>query len=239
MARRNYSAELLKALENGQKIVCSMAPYEGDGMVYNPRRLRDPRPWTFAENSGAPYHGMFRYSGRECHAVHPLTGQYFSYTVGEATVHARVTHIEPATATAQVRADHWAKSVEIGTDRLFDTDMLNALTDAERFFYDNAGTGYDPATEIPFIGRVRGARALVKAEAERIASGMWIEWERDDMPYADDVHDPDEYGYVAMLCRVNPDTGRKEIVDALGSIDAESDDPYRRVVEAELASNNL
>lgn len=71
MARRNYSAELLAAQENGQKIVCSMAPYEGDEVAYAPRRLRDPRPWTFTETASAAYHGMFRYTGRECHAVDP------------------------------------------------------------------------------------------------------------------------------------------------------------------------
>lgn len=237
MARRNYSAELLAAQKNGQKIVCSVAPYDGVPVVYSPNRLRDPRPWRFEENAGAQYHGTFRYSGRQCRAVHPLTGQYFDHVPngGYGTpVRVKVRHLNPTTSTAEVRADHWAKSVGIGTDRLFDAEMLNALSIAERFFYDHAGFSYNPATEIPFIGQVGTARALAKAETERIASGAWVEWARDDMPFDDDVHDPDEYGYVALLYRVNPETGRKEIVNSLGSIDAEPGDPYRRVIEAEL-----
>jgi len=242
MARRNYSAELLTAQKNGQKIVCSMEPYAGVPMVYSPNRLRDPRPWRFEENAGAQYHGMFRYSGRECHAVHPLTGQYFSYTVtGESgaddlTFRVKITHIDPDTATAQVRADHWRKSVEIGTDRLFDAEMLNALSTAERFFYDHAGTGYNPATEIPFIGRVSTARKLARAETERKNAGAWVDWETDDLPFNDDVHGPDEYGYIAVLRQYDPELGRSVILSAQGSIDAESGDPYRRVVEAELFS---
>lgn len=67
MARRNYSKELHDAEKNGAQIVCSVAPYEGTQVHYQPRRPRDPKPWTFTEN-GRSYRGQFRYSGRECHA---------------------------------------------------------------------------------------------------------------------------------------------------------------------------
>lgn len=61
--KRNFTAELKKAQEQGAKIVCSMAPYEGEEMVYQPRKQGDPSPWV--RKSGST---LFRYSGRECHA---------------------------------------------------------------------------------------------------------------------------------------------------------------------------
>lgn len=71
MARRNYTQELRDAEAQGAVIVCSMHPYDGMPMAYAPRRLRDPLPWVPADQytrSGS-YDGMWRYSGRECHAV--------------------------------------------------------------------------------------------------------------------------------------------------------------------------
>lgn len=65
---RNYTQELLTAQKRGAVIVCSAAPYEGTQVHYAPRRSRDPQPWTFLEN-GSSYDGMFRYSGRFCHAT--------------------------------------------------------------------------------------------------------------------------------------------------------------------------
>ena len=82
MARRNYSQELLKAQEDGRKVVCSVAPYEGLEMAYAPRRPRDPLPWVPADQytrSGS-YSGMYRYSGRQCHDVHPYLGEYVWYS---------------------------------------------------------------------------------------------------------------------------------------------------------------
>jgi hypothetical protein len=63
--KRNFTAELKKAQEQGAKIVCSMAPYEGYEMVYEPRKTGDPSPWKLKAGSD------FRYSGRECHADWP------------------------------------------------------------------------------------------------------------------------------------------------------------------------
>lgn len=65
---RNYTQELLTAQKRGAVIVCSAMPYEGTQVHYAPRRSRDPQPWTFLENSPS-YDGMFRYSGRFCHAT--------------------------------------------------------------------------------------------------------------------------------------------------------------------------
>jgi hypothetical protein len=55
------TATLLQARQEGAVIVCSLAPYEGRPVEYRPRHRRDAQPWVL---------GAFRYSGRECHAVH-------------------------------------------------------------------------------------------------------------------------------------------------------------------------
>lgn len=60
---RNFTQELLKAQSAGQRIVCSVAPYEGQAVEHKPRHRRDPLAWVLASQ-----HDL-RYSGRECHAV--------------------------------------------------------------------------------------------------------------------------------------------------------------------------
>lgn len=60
---RNFTRELLKAQHEGARIVCSVAPYEGHAVNYAPRTTRDPQPWVLTGSQG-----LFRYSGRECHA---------------------------------------------------------------------------------------------------------------------------------------------------------------------------
>lgn len=67
--KRNYTAELLSEQKRGKTIVCSVAPYDGMPMAYAPRTRRDPRPWAPADVAHSAYNGMYRYTGRECHAV--------------------------------------------------------------------------------------------------------------------------------------------------------------------------
>lgn len=63
MSKRNYTRELRRAQEQGAKIVCSVAPYEGTEVEYDTGFARShPQPWL------VPGTGI-RYSGRECHAV--------------------------------------------------------------------------------------------------------------------------------------------------------------------------
>lgn len=104
------------------------------------------------------------------------------------------------------------------------------------FFYENAGFSYDPECETADQGRMRCARALAFAEERRKLAGAWVTWESDPEPFDDDVHGPDEYGYIAALWQYDADGDRPVILASLGAIDAEPGHPYRRVVEAELAS---
>jgi hypothetical protein len=66
---RNATSRLRRAMESGQVIVCSMAPYEGEPMKYLPRHTRDPRPWVLVGQAHA--RDPFRYSGLECHVHTP------------------------------------------------------------------------------------------------------------------------------------------------------------------------
>lgn len=109
------------------------------------------------------------------------------------------------------------------------------MSEAVRFFYDNAGFCYHPGTETAEHGHLRCAEALAAAEARRKTEAAWVTWEDDDEPFDDDVHGPDEYGYVAVLWRYDPETDEPVVLASLGAVDAGPGHPYRRVVEAELA----
>ncbi|MEU7186460.1 hypothetical protein [Streptomyces sp. NPDC045369] len=62
---RNFTAELRQAEREGARIVCSVAPCNGQDVEYAPQHRGDRRPWRIV---GDPDH-PFRYSSRECHAV--------------------------------------------------------------------------------------------------------------------------------------------------------------------------
>lgn len=70
MSKRNYTRELRRAQEQGATIVCSVAPYHGHAVVYDPTVKGDPKPWRLDGLAGdGP---DFRYSGRECQATWTL-----------------------------------------------------------------------------------------------------------------------------------------------------------------------
>lgn len=104
---------------------------------------------------------------------------------------------------------------------------------AEDFFYEWAGWGYDPKKETADQGRRRGAKLLAKAE--RIASdlGWKTEWEEDQEPWEGEGDPPNEV-LNAVLYDEN-----YEVVGSLSSIgmsgNQAEDRRYGRVVEAELA----
>ena len=116
------------------------------------------------------------------------------------------------------------------------------MNQAERFFYNHAGFSYDPKTETSEQGKVRCAKEL--AETERVAKNLswYCEWTNDwgvgshkeyfgaDSAYAD--REPE----TCESCRLLDESG--EYLQSLGCID-DADANYRRVIEAELASEAL
>lgn len=110
------------------------------------------------------------------------------------------------------------------------------MDDAVKFFYDNAGWSHDPVRETSDQGRIRCAEALARAEQRRKNEGAWVAWERDDFPFGDDIHESHECGYIATVWQYDAETDAPVCLASLSAVDAEAGDDYRRVVEAELAS---
>jgi len=110
------------------------------------------------------------------------------------------------------------------------------------FFFARAGYSYDPKTETPEGGRLRCARQLAAAERERLERGWYVTWERDDDPHGwrgSCIGEPEEARDGAVvLCGVLRDEGGG-VLGCLGGVLVSSEtgtnDPYLRVVEAELA----
>lgn len=111
----------------------------------------------------------------------------------------------------------------------------------QQFFYDNAGYSYDPKIETPEHGRYRCAVALADAETLATAHGYSFEWSIDPDVDSSDF-DGENEPYAQWLCTMYNDAG--DIVANLGGIDFGPDgepwgNAYRRVVEAELALENV
>lgn len=125
-----------------------------------------------------------------------------------------------------------------------------------QFFLRHAGYSYDPQTQTPMQGRVRNTRNLAAAERKARDAGLWFKWEVDpDSTSADfgDNLDNGELGapwqlWQCCACSPNESPGRfsnlSTVLASLGGIDFGRDgepwgNPYRRVVEAELALEAL
>jgi hypothetical protein len=126
------------------------------------------------------------------------------------------------------------------------TNATITLTDAEQFFYDHAGYSHDPATETSEHGHARCAMDLAAAEQRIARGGYRIEWDQDyefdpycaceddDCPaktgpaYCAALFSADGIRVLASLCGITFERGHDY-----------SDDPYARVVAAELALEAL
>lgn len=106
-----------------------------------------------------------------------------------------------------------------------------------QFFREYAGYSYNPATQTAAQGRRECASRL--ARAERVASkrGYYFDWDIDPETNSSDFSDePDPWQL--YVCRMYDEDG--ELIGSLHGIDFGRDgspagEPYRRVVEAELA----
>ncbi len=117
---------------------------------------------------------------------------------------------------------------------------MKPFADSVRFFYNQAGYSYNLKTETCEQGRMRGAKALAKAEAHAKDAGYVFEWGYDDVDSSEwsDETPP----YAQWICIMRDADGN--VLASLGGIDFGRDgepwgDPYKRVVEAELATEVL
>lgn len=115
------------------------------------------------------------------------------------------------------------------------------MTRQQQFFYDNAGTSCNPATETLEQGKERGALRLAVAEDWARDSGYEFKWIPDqggcigcdcgdsDCACANGTCEPE------VCCMKGEDN---HVVQSLGSI-CGATAKYRRVVEAELALEQM
>lgn len=103
------------------------------------------------------------------------------------------------------------------------------LTAAEQFFYDHAGFSVRVSEgETTEEGHLRSARELAVAEQWARDQMAVVEWEDDDVAHLYYDRETRYYGCIVVVGNVT---------ESLWGIDlAGYDDPYKRVVVAELAS---
>lgn len=107
------------------------------------------------------------------------------------------------------------------------------------FFYQNAGYSFDPKAETAEQGRIRCAVELARAEEYARNLGWEFEWELDQDPDLSWMSDEErEQEHEVLCCRI-PDSEkpRYSLASLCGITDPDSN--YRRVIEAELASEAL
>jgi len=118
-------------------------------------------------------------------------------------------------------------------------------TTGYHFFLKWAGWSYDPKKETKIQGRQRCARELAHAERKAYDKGLTFHWAIDVGYLSSEWIDDDEDGgknhdpWLTWFCVAKNKRGT--VVASLSGIDFGRDgepwgDPYRRVVEAELAS---
>ena len=120
------------------------------------------------------------------------------------------------------------------------------------FFLKHAGYSWDPRTETEQQGRIRSARALASAERDARRRGYYFCWSIDPCTLSSDWFDGNEDGsrnynpWQTWRCTLHGEgaTFQGTVGASLHGIDFGHDgepwgDPYRRVVEAELASEVL
>ncbi len=114
--------------------------------------------------------------------------------------------------------------------------MTKTKQTAYAFFYAQAGYGYQPDQETKEQGRRRCAMQLTEAEQWARDNDVSFEWSIDDLDSSEWNDDPEPWAQ--WRCVAHDEDGA--VVASLCGIDFGRDvepwgQPYRRVVEAELA----
>lgn len=125
---------------------------------------------------------------------------------------------------------------------------MGAIVNSYQFFLKHAGYSYKTGEETPMQGRIRCARQLAAVERKARDGGFSYNWSVDPDIRSDDwIADNEDGGrncdpWQTWQCAMYNADG--QIVNSLHSIDFGRDgepwgDPYKRVVEAELALDGL
>jgi len=106
-----------------------------------------------------------------------------------------------------------------------------------QFFYDHAGWSHDPQIETSEQGRRKCAELLARVTSRAFNDGVYFDWSIDPCIDSSDFSSKSN-PWSLWVCRMYDSNGN--MVDSLCAIDFGRDgsphgDPYKRVVEAELA----
>lgn len=104
------------------------------------------------------------------------------------------------------------------------------------FFLSQAGYSYDPKTETPMQGRIRCAQLLAAAEKTAKEQNVSFRWEVGDMDSSEFSDETPAWQLWSVVAYKEDGT----VFASLGGVDFGRDgepwgQPYKRVVEAELA----
>jgi hypothetical protein len=114
---------------------------------------------------------------------------------------------------------------------------MTEFTEAEQFFYDNAGYSYNPARETYEQGRIRGAMKLARAENKFLRGPYFVTYEPDDVPWDGDQPYDGPLWSVTLFSVSESDTPL--VIGSMCSVACDEGDPYLRVIAAELALEHL
>jgi hypothetical protein len=130
-----------------------------------------------------------------------------------------------------------SKATKAGRSR--EAKARKQLTTDQFFFFQHAGYSYNPKTETAEQGRLRCAVELAKSEEYARNLGWEFEWEWDSDPDLSWMSDEErEQDHEVLCCRIpDPENTRYSLASLCGITDANS--KYRRVIEAELASEAI
>ncbi len=104
-----------------------------------------------------------------------------------------------------------------------------------QFFYDNAGYSYMPGIESRDVARHRNATKLAWNERAITNGPYWIDVVPDPTPWDGDYpYDGPLWVVSLMSCSGSI---YADMLTAIGGVACERDDPYLRVVAAELAQD--
>lgn len=108
------------------------------------------------------------------------------------------------------------------------------------FFLKHAGYSYDPKTQTKMQGRIMGAKELAAAERWALDQGCSFDWEVDDVDSSDWSDERSSWNQWVCIMR----DAHGNVMESLCGIDFGRDgepwgEPYKRVVEAELASDAM
>jgi hypothetical protein len=116
-------------------------------------------------------------------------------------------------------------------------DHAKQFVSRVEFFHEHAGYSYDPQNETPEQGKLKTALLYAKAEDVALRAGYYYSWHVDPDITSADFSDELPPWKQWVCCMYKPDG---TIVQSLGGIDLGRNgkphsDPYKYVIEAELA----